>query len=193
MALIKKVKFIKSASQLDQCPEGNMPEIALIGRSNAGKSSLLNAIVGQNIAKISQHPGKTTLLNFFELDGLFRLVDLPGYGYASRALSEKEKWAPMIEEYLTGRDQLKGVILVIDGVRKWTDDEDNLQDWVADKGLPLILAVNKMDRMNQKEAHKTQMHFKDISGIQSVHFISTKSGLGLENLFRTAFDKFVRA
>ena len=187
-----KIQFIKSASQLSECPVSEKPEVAVIGRSNAGKSSLLNKMVGSGVAKVSQTPGKTGLLNFFMVDNLFYLVDLPGYGYASRSKQERQGWTSMIEGYLAGRPGLRGVILVIDGQRQWDEDEDNLLDWLDNYGCPTALAVNKMDRFNQKETVRVQRRFSAISGLQSVHFVSAKTGRGVSGLFRSVFENMLR-
>jgi GTP-binding protein len=185
------VRFLKSATNLEQCPPATLPEFAVIGRSNAGKSSLLNAIVGQGISKTSKSPGKTTLINFFEVDGKFRIVDLPGYGYASRSHKERESWAPMIENYLKERESLRAVILVIDGARKWSQDENDLLDWFDETGKVVFVAVNKMDRFNQKETSAIQRHYSQIIGVEGIFYISAKTKKNVEQLFRSVFEKLM--
>jgi GTP-binding protein len=124
----KDVRFLKSASRLSEGPQGFVPEVALAGRSNSGKSSLINALSkNSKMAKVSSTPGKTILLNFFEVEGLFRLVDMPGYGYAQRSKADRTTWASMVEGYLAARGQLCGVVLVMDGRRVWAKEEEQLR------------------------------------------------------------------
>ncbi len=149
----RTVKFIKSATQPDGYPPSNLPEIAFLGRSNAGKSSLLNSLSNHKIAKVSSTPGKTALINFFDVGGDYRFVDLPGYGYASRSRKEREGWERMIETYLFGRENLQALVLVMDIRRKWTDDEQMLFDSLGEeRGLPFVVVLNKTDKLSRGAA-----------------------------------------
>jgi GTP-binding protein len=132
-----------------------------------------------------------SLINFFEVDGKFRIVDLPGYGYASRGHSERESWAPMIEDYLRNRESLRALVLVIDGARKWTQDEEDLLGWLEPMGIPLFVAVNKMDRFNQKEVVAAKRRFSQVEGVEGVFFISAKTKSNVEQLFRSVFEKLM--
>src|SRR5687767_1413000 len=108
-------RFVTSAAKSDQFPPPNLPELAVVGRSNVGKSSLINALTGQDgLARTSRTPGRTRLVNWFEVDGAFHLVDLPGYGYAEVSRDMRESWRPLIESYLSDRKTLAGVLLLID-------------------------------------------------------------------------------
>ena len=153
-----KINFIKSASNSTSYPPLLLPEIALIGRSNSGKSSLLNALSNQKIAKVSATPGKTQLLNFFELDKKYYLVDMPGYGYAKRSRKEVFAWKNMIEVYLSRRESLVGLILIMDIRRKWAIEESQLLDWLDKERLSrknIVIVLNKSDKLNNNLQKKT--------------------------------------
>ena len=165
-----------------------------MGRSNAGKSSLINALTKQkNIARVSSSPGKTDVINFYEVDGRFTLVDMPGYGYATRHQELKETWTPMIESYLQYRENLKGVVMVTDIKRPWGQDESNLVDWLANYGLPIVVAANKIDKLNQKELSAKQREYSQLDGVLTTQFISSTKNTGVESLLRTIFDKIIRS
>lgn len=132
---INKVVLEKVSFYQDQYPEGNLPEIALAGRSNVGKSSFVNSIAGTSkLARTSKVPGKTRTINFYNVNGDFRLVDLPGYGYAKVSKKEKEKWGQIINEYLNVRENLEEVILVVDIRHKPTTQDVQMYQWIRSFG-----------------------------------------------------------
>lgn len=146
-------EFVTSAVEPPQFPEAGLPEIAFAGRSNVGKSSLLNALLGRKqLARVSQTPGRTRLLNFFRViasDGPaveLMFVDLPGYGYAKVAKAVQEQWGPMIERYLYDRHSLRGLVLLID-IRRGEEEEVNLVRWARELGLGLVAVATKMDKL----------------------------------------------
>ena len=186
-------KFIKSAVNSEGWPQSKLLEVGIIGRSNVGKSSLINAMAGQrNLARVSSTPGKTDLLNFYEIDGKFTLVDMPGYGYAARSQKVSKAWTPMIEGYLQSRSSLKGVILVMDVRRDWSEDEENLVEWLDHYGVKLVVAANKVDQLNQKEFAQRQKVFSNLNGVQDVIYTSTRTPRGVDELLRTIFEKILR-
>ena len=129
-----------------------MGEVAFLGRSNVGKSSLLNRLVGQpGLAKTSQTPGCTQLINFFRVEEKLHLVDLPGYGYARVPRSETQKWRALIESYLLKRSSLKLSILLIDSRRGWMERDRELRAWLEFHGRPYLVVATKIDKLNQKE------------------------------------------
>lgn len=136
-------------------PRGNLlPEIAIAGRSNVGKSSLINHWLGQNkLAKTSATPGKTQLLNFFLVDEKFLLVDLPGYGFAKAPPDEVERWSRAIDYYINERPTLRLVLLLIDSRRDFSQEDRDLQAWAETKGIPLILIFTKTDKLSPAEKH----------------------------------------
>ena len=146
-------KFIQSASSLATCPRPTGKEIAFLGRSNAGKSSLINSLLQHRLAKTSSKPGHTRLLNFFwDSRRELVLVDLPGYGYTMTSKESADTWRDFIEEYLKGREHLSGYVLVMDIRRDWGPDEEALLDWLdKNRPLPFVLALTKIDKLNQSE------------------------------------------
>jgi GTP-binding protein len=149
--------FHKSAAKLEQCPPDQGVEVVFAGRSNAGKSSTINGICSQNgLAKVSKQPGRTQLLNFFDIDETNCLVDLPGYGYAKVAESVKNAWVKSIETYFAKRESLKGVVIVTD-IRHAPNTYDKmLIEWCTHFQIPVVLHLNKADKLSQKDAQKVK-------------------------------------
>lgn len=159
------MKIIKSDLQRvavnpDQYPKDDLPEIAFAGRSNVGKSSFINSMINRkNLARTSSTPGKTRTINFYLINENFRLVDLPGYGYARVSKAEKEKWGYIIEEYLHERENLKEVVLVIDMRHTPTKDDVMMYDWIKSFDFKGIVIATKADKISQNKRSK---HKKDI-------------------------------
>lgn len=148
--VIHSAEFVVSSTTLAKCPPGNLPEFAFIGRSNVGKSSLINMLVNRKyLAKTSSTPGKTQTLNHFLINGEWHLVDLPGYGYASAAKSVKGEWPDMISKYLTGRENLANTFVLIDSrLDPQAIDQDFIQ-WMGKKQLPFSLVFTKSDKVSK--------------------------------------------
>lgn len=146
--LCQSATFIKSASQLDQCPLDQGAEVAFAGRSNAGKSSALNTLTRARLARTSKTPGRTQLLNFFALDEEHRLVDLPGYGYAKVPLELKEHWKQHLDDYLTQRNSLVGVVLVMDIRHPLSAFDRMMLEWADMAGLPAHILLSKTDKLS---------------------------------------------
>lgn len=146
-----KLQFIKSAAGTGDYPIADRPEVAIVGRSNAGKSSFLNALAGKKVAKVSQTPGKTRLLNFFNAGEHYRWVDMPGYGFAARGHRELIYWQNLVEEYLLGREVLRGLVLVMDVRRDWQKEEAQLVDWWTQRNLPFAVLLNKSDKLSRSQ------------------------------------------
>lgn len=176
-----RIQFIKTAVLPEDWPPEGPPEIAFVGRSNAGKSSLINAMSGTKIAKVSSTPGKTRALNFFDVNGVYRLTDMPGYGYASRAGTEMTGWQKMIESYLFTRPTLVGLILVMDIRRKWTDDEQMIIDMMNQIERPVLVAMTKADKVGGNERRQKVKDLKKQLGHAAVFAVS--------NLKRTETDQ----
>jgi len=149
---VKTTTFIKSATKPAHYPEGDLPEIAFAGRSNVGKSSLINVLVNRkNLVRTSSTPGRTQLINFFDVNETFTLVDLPGYGFAKVPLDVKRQWGPMMETYLSRRTNLRGVVLIFD-IRRTPRDEDlQMLAWLRTYGIAPILVVTKCDKVSKNE------------------------------------------
>jgi len=145
-----------SASQVSEAPEDQGKEVAFAGRSNAGKSSAINTLTRQNaLARISKTPGRTQLLNFFQIDEQRKFVDLPGYGYAKVPLAVKKKWHKMMETYLHERDALCGIVLVTDVRHPLTEFDIQMIDWCEHSKLPLHMLLTKADKLNYGAAKNT--------------------------------------
>ncbi|HLR21464.1 MAG TPA: ribosome biogenesis GTP-binding protein YihA/YsxC [Tissierellaceae bacterium] len=140
----------KIAVNPDQYPKGDLPEIAFAGRSNVGKSSFINSMINRkNLARTSSTPGKTKTINFYLVNEKFRLVDLPGYGYAKVSKAEKEKWGYIIEEYLHERKNLREVVLVVDMRHNPTNDDVIMYDWIKSFGFKGIVIATKADKISK--------------------------------------------
>ncbi len=146
--LCQSATFIKSASQLDQCPLDQGAEVAFAGRSNAGKSSALNTLTRARLARTSKTPGRTQLINFFGLDEDHRLVDLPGYGYAKVPLELKEHWKQHLDAYLTQRNSLAGLVLVMDIRHPLSEFDRMMLEWADVTGLPAHILLSKTDKLS---------------------------------------------
>jgi GTP-binding protein len=150
-SVYKQASFLKGVARLGALPADSGAEVAFAGRSNAGKSSVINALTGQRaLARISKTPGRTQQLNFFVLDDEdHRLVDLPGYGYANVPIPVKRQWALLVEGYLVSRRSLRGVVLLMDARRPFTDGDRQLVDWCAHAGIATHILLNKSDKLSR--------------------------------------------
>lgn len=152
---INKVEFLTSAVKTKQYPPEDIPEIAFAGRSNVGKSSLINLLTNnKNVAKVSSSPGKTRTINFFLINGAFRIVDLPGYGYAKVSRSMSEDWGRMMEEYLSQRPNLKKVVQLVDVRHEPTAQDVQMYEYLRYYGLDGIVVATKADKVSRNEMNK---------------------------------------
>ena len=159
-----KAEFVLSASAPEQFPADGLLEIAFLGRSNVGKSSLINALIGQKgLAFTSSTPGRTQTINFYRIDGKFYFVDLPGYGYARVPRAVTGEWKKLIESYLIERDQLELAFLILDGRRGWMDKDLELKDWLEYQRQPYLVIVTKMDKLNQAEQSRGLKAIAEVS------------------------------
>jgi GTP-binding protein len=153
--IIKSAEFITSATKPSQYPPVKYPEMAFAGRSNVGKSSLINTIVNRKrLVKTSSTPGRTQLINFFDINNNITFVDLPGYGYAKVPTAVRKKWGPMIETYLSSRKSLKGVVVIMDIRRIPRQAEHELIDWLNYYSIACILVLTKTDKLSKTKQLK---------------------------------------
>ena len=179
---VKTAEFIKSATKPAHYPESDLPEIAFAGRSNVGKSSLINVLVNRKaLVRTSSTPGRTQLINFFDVNGAFTLVDLPGYGFAKVPLDVKRQWGPMMQTYLSRRPNLRAVVLIID-VRRVPKDEDiQMLEWLRTYGIQPILVVTKCDKVSKNERDRQLTVIAKELGV-SREELSTFSALSREGI-----------
>ncbi len=186
------LRFLTSAADVSQAPKDEVVEIAIMGRSNAGKSSFINALSSQKIAKVSQSPGKTRLLNFFSVGDVYRLVDMPGYGYASRGRDEIASWKAMIEAYLSVRENLRGLILIMDIRRDWQEEEEQLRTFAITADLPLMIVLNKADKVNKRESDKKMDQILKCAPGCVVFVTSAEKKIGVKAAEDYAYSEWVK-
>ncbi len=159
---IKQVKFVKSSADLAGCPPASMPEYVFTGRSNVGKSSLINMLVNRNeLARTSSNPGKTITINHYSINDKWYLVDLPGYGYARRSKTLRTKWEQAMEEYIKGRDSLQLVFVLVDSRIDPQDSDISFINNLAEWGIPCAVVFTKTDKNKQSETAKNINKFKE--------------------------------
>lgn len=184
--IVKQLEFLGGKASVGGWrPETALPEVAFAGRSNVGKSSLLNALLKRRAAaRVSRTPGRTREINFFRVNDAFILVDLPGYGYARVAKSRQAEWRPLFEEYLRSSPHLRGLVLLLDARRDPTDDDHAMLSFLADAGTPVLVAITKMDKFGT-DAGRTRVDAivaaLEMDADQVVP-VSAKTGMGRDEL-----------
>ena len=175
--LIKKAEFVKSASSISGLPEDGRPEFAFIGRSNVGKSSLMNMLLGRkNLVKTSKKPGKTVLLNYFNVNDSFYFVDLPGYGFASRSKSEQDLWRVVIEKYLRTRKSLADIFLLIDSRHGILPNDEQMIEFLDHYQISFTPVFTKTDKLTKTELSVVKQKNPDS------FFVSAVTGTGKEQM-----------
>jgi len=164
--IIRSAVFYKSATRPSNYPDSARPEVAFAGRSNVGKSSLINVLIERKkLVRTSSTPGRTQLLNFFDINDAFSLVDLPGYGFAKVPLAVKKDWGPMIRTYLESRTNLRAVVLLFD-IRRIPRDEDlQLLDWLEEFAIPTIPVITKADKVSRNQRAKHVRQIAEATGL----------------------------
>ncbi len=190
-----QAKFINSAPQLSDAPDDEGLEVAFAGRSNAGKSSAINALTRQKaLARISKTPGRTQLLNFFEIEAGKRFVDLPGYGYAKVPVAIKKQWHKMMEDYLMKRKALCGIVLVMDVRHPLTEFDWQMIDWCGNSSIPLHILLTKMDKLNYGAAKNTLLHvareLEHVTFPLSLQLFSALKKKGVDDIHQILDDWF---
>jgi GTP-binding protein len=197
----KSARFIISAASPKDFPAPGLPEVAIAGRSNVGKSSLINALCAHDLARTSRTPGRTRLLNWFEVlpakGKAMNLVDLPGYGYAAVDKNMRQSWKPLIESYFEGRDVLKAVVLLIDIRRGVEDEELDFAPWLLQRGLTVIPVLTKADKLGKAQRQPIVAKLaRDLAGhgtgLKKPVLFSAQDNIGLDDLWR-AIGKAVEA
>jgi GTP-binding protein len=184
--IVKNTEFVKSGTRPAHYPEGDLPEIAFAGRSNVGKSSLINVLVNRkNLVRTSSTPGRTQLINFFKVNDDFMLVDLPGYGFAKVPLDVKRQWRPMMETYLSKRRNLRGVVLILDIRRTPTEEDQQMLTWLRAFSVPPIIVITKCDKVSKNErARQSEIIMKSMGLDKSeVSYFSALSKEGKDGIW----------
>lgn len=178
--VIRNVEFLGGmAEKHGWRPDSPLPEVAFAGRSNVGKSSLLNTLVRRkSFARVSRTPGRTREINFFRVNNTFVLVDLPGYGYARISKVRKAEWRPMIESYLRRTTQLRGIVLLLDIRREPSEDDRAMLDFLADLGVPTIVALTKADKLTKADARETVAKISRILSLEPEQVIQFSAQTG---------------
>ena len=186
----KTAKFVTSAATLPQCPADEGAEIAFCGRSNAGKSSAINALTDQKgLARTSKTPGRTQLINFFSLEDETKLVDLPGYGYAKVPISVKEHWHRHLDEYLRDRKSLRGMVLLMDIRHPMKEFDEMMIEWSIDSGLPLHILLTKADKLKRGGQQNGLLSLrKHLPPEITVQVFSATRKLGIKELEKNLTD-----
>ena len=186
MLIIKKAEFLGVFVDIKLLPDEGLPEIAIVGRSNVGKSSLINKLANRrNLAKSSSTPGKTRTINYYLINEQFYLVDLPGYGYAKVSKTEKLKWNQMMENYLAKREQLRGVIQLVDIRHAPSENDILMKEWLGHHNIPILIVANKMDKISRGARQQHNSVIQKSLGMQADEHplgFSAQNGEGVDEL-----------
>jgi GTP-binding protein len=191
---IASAEFVKSATDPSQYPEGKLPEIAFAGRSNVGKSSLINTIARKkNLARTSSTPGCTRLINFFTVNNEISLVDLPGYGYAKAPIVSRREWGPMIETYLKARESLESVVVILDVRRHPSEQDLTLIDWLRHYEIVPTVVLTKIDKISRSQAKVRQRKIKELLTLTADPILfSARTGEGEDVIWGAIKDLLAR-
>ena len=189
---VDNVNLYVSAVRRSQYPDDDLPEFIMLGRSNVGKSSFMNTLVNRiNLARISSKPGKTSTINFFNVEDQFYLVDVPGYGYADTSKEEIRKFGMMVEEYLQKRKELKRVFLLVDFRHRPTNDDKLMYDFLKYYQIPVTVVATKADKVSSREKDKNLKELKDTLDIivgDNIVLFSSVSKIGREEILKIIED-----
>ncbi|MDM7540196.1 ribosome biogenesis GTP-binding protein YihA/YsxC [Leuconostoc mesenteroides] len=186
---VHNVEMVMSAVSVTQYPTDGKPEIALVGRSNVGKSSLTNTLINRkNFARTSSQPGKTQTLNFYNVEDQLYFVDVPGYGYAKVSKKQREAFGHMIEEYITSRKQLRGVISLVDARHDPSDDDISMYEWLHYYNIPILVVATKADKISRSRFNKYESNIKRTLGFDEedsdFQFFSSETKYGKDEVWQ---------
>jgi GTP-binding protein len=183
-----KAELARNAGEPGEFPRDGLPEVAVLGRSNSGKSNLINALLGRRrLARTSARPGRTRRIHFYRVADAFYLVDLPGYGYAAVPRGERRGWRPMVESYLRGsRAPLRGALLLADVRRGLEEEEMRLLEWLEAEGVPVVLVLTKADKLSRSGAARRRQEVAKEGAVPAdrISAVSARTGQGIEEIAR---------
>ncbi|MGH8746961.1 MAG: ribosome biogenesis GTP-binding protein YihA/YsxC, partial [Burkholderiales bacterium] len=197
MNMFSRAEFIASVGKLSELPPEGVPELVFAGRSNVGKSSAINALAGRKrLAYFSKTPGRTQTINFYDLEGRARLVDLPGYGYARVPQAVRAQWDALVGGYLIGRTSLAGIVVIMDARHPFMPHDLGMLRWVAPLGLPLLLLLSKADKQSRAERKTALVAAQRRLALTGMHadllLFSSPSGEGVDQA-RSMLESWLRA
>lgn len=189
---LQNAEFVLSATTPKAFLRNDMPQIAFAGRSNVGKSSVINRLLNRkNFARVGAAPGKTIHINYFKIDNTFYLVDLPGYGYAKVSKSERDRWGRLMESYFADPDLMSLGIMIVDSRHKPTADDCTMAQWFKDTGCPFVVVANKLDKLKKSEIEPNLQRVRDVlelgDDVKVIPF-SAEKGDGKQDLLQIIFD-----
>ena len=183
---LHNAQFVRSVTSVADCPHDGIPQIVFAGKSNVGKSSVINKLLlRKNFARVGEAPGKTTHINYFLIDEKMYLIDLPGYGYAKVSKSERERWGKLMEAYFAAPDLIDLGVMLVDARHKPTANDVTMASYFLQTGKPFIVVANKLDKLKKSEMAARKEEFEKICapyGCQGVVLTSAENGLGMDEL-----------
>jgi GTP-binding protein len=193
---LQKAEFLLSAASPRDFREDGLPQVAFAGRSNVGKSSVINRLLERkNFARVGAAPGKTIHINYFKIDNTFYLVDLPGYGYAKVSKAERDRWSHLMESYFAQPERMDLGVMIVDSRHKPTADDCTMAQWFKDTGCPLVVVANKLDKLKAREVAPNLQQIRDTLALdEAVPLIpfSAEKGTGREELLRAILNGIER-
>ena len=191
---LQNAEFILSATTPKTFLRDGLPQVAFAGRSNVGKSSVINRLLGRkNFARVGAAPGKTIHINYFKFDKTFYLVDLPGYGYAKVSKAERDRWGKLMEDYFADPDCMTLGVMIVDSRHKPTADDCTMAQWYKDTGCPFVVVANKLDKLKKREIEPNLQLIRetlDLDDSVKVIPFSAEKGDGKQELLQIIFDSF---
>ena len=189
----QQAEFIRSATAPKDFPRDGLPQVAFAGRSNVGKSSVINRLLGRkNFARVGAAPGKAVHINYFLIDKTFYLVDLPGYGYAKVSKAERDRWGRLMEDYFADRELMTFGAMIVDARHKPTADDCTMAQWYRDAGCPFVVVANKLDKLKKREIESNLLTIRETLELDdSVKLIpfSAEKGEGKQELLDLILSK----
>lgn len=187
-----KAEFVLSAAQRNAFIRDTLPQITFAGRSNVGKSSVINRLLGRkNLARVGATPGKTTQINYFRIDNKLYFTDLPGYGYAKVSKAERDRWGKLMEQYFAEENLVTLGVLIVDARHIPTEDDVTMCNWFKESGCPLIVAANKLDKLKKSEIAPHLQQIREKLALDDAHLLipfSAEKGTGKEELLGAIAD-----